>query len=150
MVHAGSQRPVLPWTSVPLGTFTRWAPVHGELDGHRQWRATCAARSAGSDSGGSIGPYEVAGAWGRSAEWAFEQVLEAKEATLSPEFVDFDLVQFGEHWRQCIAAAMAKGAAAVLSRSASPGELASGRVSTVITRLSNSDQFSFLQIPATQ
>ena len=38
-------------------------------------------------------------------------------------------VHFGEHWRQCIAAAMVKGAAAVLSRSASPGELASGRVS---------------------
>ena len=65
--------------------------------------------------------YEVAGAWGRSAEWAFEQVLEAKEATLCPELVDFNIMNFGEHWRQCIAAAMAKGAAAVLSRSASTG-----------------------------
>ena len=83
--------------------------------------------------------YEVAGAWGRSAEWAFEQALEAKEATLSPEFVDFDLVQFGEHWRQCIAAAMAKGAAAVLSRAASPGELASERVSTEASQESHPD-----------
>ena len=49
------------------------------------------------------------GAWGRSAEWAFEQVLEAKEATLCPELVDFNIMNFGEHWRQCIAAAMAKG-----------------------------------------
>ena len=56
-------------------------------------------------------------------------MLEAKKATLCPELVDSNIVNFGEHWRQCIAAAMAKGAAAVLSRSASPGELASDRTS---------------------
>ena len=94
------------------------------------WRANWVDKTQG---------YEVAGAWGRSAEWAFEQALEAKEATLSPEFVDFDLVQFGEHWRQCIAAAMAKGAAAVLSRAASPGELASERVSTEASQESHPD-----------
>ena len=53
--------------------------------------------------------YEVAGAWGRSAQWAFDQVLEAKDATANPDLVDFRLVHFGEHWRQCIADAMAKG-----------------------------------------
>ena len=83
--------------------------------------------------------YEVTGAWGRSAQWVFEQVLEAKEATASPELVDFSLVHFGEHWRQCIAAAMAKGAAAVLSRSASPGELASERTSTEASQESHPD-----------
>ena len=64
---------------------------------------------------------------------------EAKEATVSPELVDFSLVHFGEHWRQCIAAAMAKGAAAVLSRSASPGELASERTSTEASQESHPD-----------
>ena len=49
--------------------------------------------------------YEVTGAWGRSAEWAFGEVLEAKEATLCPVLTDFNIVNFGEHWRQCIAAA---------------------------------------------
>ena len=66
-------------------------------------------------------------------------MLEAKEATLSPELVDFSLVHFGKHWRQCIAAAMAKGAAAVLSRSASPGELASERTSTEASQESHPD-----------
>ena len=42
-------------------------------------------------------------------------------------------------WRQCIAAAMAKGAAAVLSRSASPGELASERTSTEASQESHPD-----------
>ena len=42
--------------------------------------------------------YEVTGAWGRSAEHFFQQVLEAKEATLCPELVN--IVNFGEHWRQ--------------------------------------------------
>ena len=83
--------------------------------------------------------YEVTGAWGRSAEHFFQQVLEAKEATLCPELVDFNIVNFGEHWRQCIAAAMAKGAAAVLSRSASPGELASERTSTEASQESHPD-----------
>ena len=77
--------------------------------------------------------------WGRSAQWAFDQVLEAKEATLSPDLVDFQVTHFGEHWRQCIAAAMAKGAAAVLSRSASPGELASERTSTEASQESHPD-----------
>ena len=58
---------------------------------------------------------------------------------MSPELVDFNLMQFGEHWRQCIAAAMAKGAAAVLSRSASPGELASERTSTEASQESHPD-----------
>ena len=67
------------------------------------------------------------GAGCASAQWAFEQVL------------DFNLMQFGEHWRHCIAAAMAKGAAAVLSRSASPGELASERTSTEASQESHPD-----------
>ena len=58
---------------------------------------------------------------------------------MSPELVDFSLVHFWEHWRQCIAAAMAKGAAAVLSRSASPGELASERTSTEASQESHPD-----------
>ena len=66
-------------------------------------------------------------------------MLEAKEATLCPELVDFNIVNFGEQWRQCIAAAMAKGAAAVLSRSASPGELASERTSTEASQESHPD-----------
>ncbi len=36
--------------------------------------------------------------WGRSAQWAFDQVLEAKEATLSPDLVDFQVTHFGEPW----------------------------------------------------
>ena len=83
--------------------------------------------------------YEVTGTWGRSAEHFFAQVLEAKEATLCPELVDFNIVNFEEHWRQCIAAALAKGAAAVLSRSASPGELASERTSTEASQGSHPD-----------
>ena len=51
----------------------------------------------------------------------------------------FNIMNFGEHWRQCIAAAMAKGAAAVLSRSASPGELASERTSTEASQESHPD-----------
>ena len=61
------------------------------------------------------------------AQGAFEQVL------------DFNLMQFGEHWRHGSAAAMAKGAAAVLSRSASPGELASERTSTEASQESHPD-----------
>ena len=52
---------------------------------------------------------------------------------------DFNIVNFGEHWRQCIAAAMAKGAVAVISRSASPGELASERTSTEASQESHPD-----------
>ena len=47
--------------------------------------------------------------------------------------------RLGEHWRQCIAAAMAKGAPVVLSRSASPGELASERTSTEASQESHPD-----------
>ena len=39
--------------------------------------------------------YEVSGAWGKSSEHFFNQVFEAKEATLCPELVDFNIVNLG-------------------------------------------------------
>ena len=62
------------------------------------------------------------------------KTVQPKEATLCPELVDFNIMNFGEHWRQCIAAAPA-----VLSRSASPGELASERTSTEASQESHPD-----------
>ena len=74
--------------------------------------------------------YEVDGAWGPSATWAFREVMEVKAATACREVSDFSIVNFGEHWRRVIAVALAKGQAAVISRSAKPSELAAERVLT--------------------
>ena len=113
------------WSAVAAGSRAGLGANVAESGKRRSYRLAMRRRRREARAGGAQVPeaedkfvplgYEVAGAWGRSAEWAFEQVLEAKEATLCPELVDFNIMNFGEHWRQCIAAAMAKGAAAVLS-----------------------------------
>ena len=139
------------WSAVAAGSRAGLAADGGESRKRRSYRLAMRRQQREARAGGAQVPegwvedkfvplgYEVTGAWGQSAEHFFGEVLEAKEATMCPELVDFNIVNFWEHWRQCIAAAMAKGAAAVLSRSASPGELASERTSTEASQESHPD-----------
>ena len=60
--------------------------------------------------------YEVGGAWGPEADYAFEEVLKVKAATIDKERYDFTVVNFAKHWREAIGVAIARGAAAVVAR----------------------------------
>ena len=83
--------------------------------------------------------YEVEGAWGASATWAFEEVVGVKAATVCADLTDWSKINFGEHWKRAIAVALANGQAAVISRSAKPDELAAARDSTELSQESNPD-----------
>ena len=60
--------------------------------------------------------YEVGGAWGPEADYAFEEVLKVKAATIDKERYYFTVVNFAKHWREAIGVAIARGAAAVVAR----------------------------------
>ena len=62
--------------------------------------------------------YEVEGAWGPEADYAFEEVLKVKAATIDKERYDFTVVNFAKHWREAIGVAIARGSAAVVARPA--------------------------------
>ena len=70
------------------------------------------------------------GAWGPSAEWAFEEVVKMRAEKTCKSMTDVTIINFGVHWKRAIAVALAKGQAAVISRSAKPSELAAARGSS--------------------
>ena len=71
--------------------------------------------------------YEVGGAWGPEADYAFEEVLKVKAATIDKDRYDFTVVNFAKHWREAIGVAIARGAAAVVARPAPQEYGAAGR-----------------------
>ena len=75
--------------------------------------------------------FEADGAWGPSARWAFEQVCAVYAELRAPGQSGGQLaVNFGVHWRNAIAAALAQGQATVCTRSVRPGARAAERAST--------------------
>ena len=43
--------------------------------------------------------FEVGGAWGPEADYAYEEVLKVKAATIGKERFDFAIINFAKHWR---------------------------------------------------
>ena len=70
--------------------------------------------------------FEVGGAWGPSAVHAFHEVLEVYAQTNMVDIEHHSVISFATHWRERVAMAITRGAAAVVARVAPlDGEAAS-------------------------
>ena len=62
--------------------------------------------------------YEVGGAWGTNAEYAFAEVMGVKASTSNAELTDFSIITFEKAWRERIGVALARGVASVVAQTA--------------------------------
>ena len=126
------------WAAVGIGADCRLAAKAREAYKQRAYKASMARVKTRHESGEELAQegwlddrfvplgFEVGGAWGPSAVHAFHEVLEVYAQTNMVDIEHHSVISFATHWRERVAMAITRGAAAVVARVAPlDGEAAS-------------------------
>ena len=116
------------WAAVGIGADCRLAAKAREAYKQRAYKASMARVKTRHESGEELAQegwlddrfvplgFEVGGAWGPSAVHAFHEVLEVYAQTNMVDIEHHSVISFATHWRERVAMAITRGAAAVVAR----------------------------------